>query len=141
MVEQIYETKPINLQKHLDKHIKILYNKGVKRMKNRCIRGVLLAVVVAFVSSGMYLTIKAYHKKQEVQNKQEQETVMQQKAEEPYELVIPKQNNFGKVTIMGVDRVTGETLAQTYAEGIVKILNNGRNGEPIEVVVYANTAE
>lgn len=101
----------------------------------------MLCILVGIMCSGTFLIIKAYHNKQLKENKQEQETVMQQKAEEPYELVIPKQNNFGKVTIMGVDRATGETLIQTYAEGIVKILNNGRNGEPIEVVIYANTAE
>ena len=140
MVKKIYETKPINLKKHLDKHIKILYNKGDKRVKKAIVKS-MLCILVGIMCSGTFLIIKAYHNKQVKENKQEQETVMQQKAEEPYELVIPKQNNFGKVTIMGVDRATGETLIQTYAEGIVKILNNGRNGEPIEIVVYANTAE
>lgn len=102
----------------------------------------MLCILVGIMCSGTFLIIKAYHNKQEKENKKEQETVMQEMIkEEPFEIVIPKQNSQGSVMIKGVDRTTGETTIETEASGTIKIVNDGSNGEPIEIIVYAETAE
>ena len=61
-------------------------------------------------------------------NKEEQE----QKAQN-IEIVIPEQNNYGTIEIYDSEG----NVIQTMAHGEIKIINDGKNGEPIKVLMCA----
>lgn len=61
-------------------------------------------------------------------NKEEQE----QKAQN-IEIVIPKQNNYGTIEIYDSEG----NVIQTMAHGEIKIINDGKNGEPIKILMCA----
>ncbi len=48
---------------------------------------------------------------------------------------IPKQNSTGTVTIVTYDKQTGEEVT-TKVYGQIKILNNGKNGEQQQYILY-----
>ena len=68
--------------------------------------------------------------------KQEQETaVVEEHKPEPLEIVIPEPNNMGTVTIITQNPNTGEEVT-TEVYGQIKILNNGKNGEQQQYILY-----
>lgn len=67
---------------------------------------------------------------------QEQETeVVEEHKPEPLEIVIPEPNNMGTVTIITQNPNTGEEVT-TEVYGQIKILNNGKNGEQQQYILY-----
>lgn len=61
-------------------------------------------------------------------NKEEQEQKVQN-----IELVIPEQNKYGTIEIYDSEG----NVMQTMAHGEIKIVNDGKNGEPIKILMCA----
>lgn len=66
---------------------------------------------------------------------QEQETTVIEEQPEPLEIVIPEPNNMGTVTIITQNPNTGEEVT-TEIYGQIKILNNGKDGEQQQYILY-----
>lgn len=67
---------------------------------------------------------------------QKQEITVIEEQPEPLEIVIPEPNNMGTVTIITYNPNTGEEVT-TEIYGQIKILNNGKNGEQQQYILYA----
>ena len=61
--------------------------------------------------------------------------VVEEYKPEPLEIVIPEPNNMGTVTIITQNPNTGEEVT-TEVYGQIKILNNGKNGEQQQYILY-----
>ena len=61
-------------------------------------------------------------------NKEEQEQKVQN-----IEIVIPEQNNYGTIEIYDSEG----NIIQTIAHGEINIVNDGKNGEPIKILMCA----
>ena len=66
---------------------------------------------------------------------QEQEITVIEEQPEPLEIVIPEPKNMGTVTIITQNQNTGEEVT-TEIYGQIKILNNGKNGEQQQYILY-----
>src|SRR5699024_9431679 len=66
---------------------------------------------------------------------QEQEITVVEEQPEPLEIVIPEPNDMGTVTIITQNPNTGEEVT-TEIYGQIKILNNGKNGEQQQYILY-----
>lgn len=67
-------------------------------------------------------------------NKEEQE---QTQEVQNIEIVIPEQNNYGTIEIYDSEG----NVIQTMAHGEIKIINDGKNGEPIKILMCAGKGQ
>lgn len=65
-------------------------------------------------------------------NKEEQKQEVQN-----IEIVIPEQNNYGTIEIYDSEG----NVIQTMAHGEIKIINDGKNGEPIKILMCAGKGQ
>lgn len=101
-------------------------------MKNR-IKTVLFVVSqIIIITSILLLSCYIIN---HVTTGQEQETADVEEQPEPLEIVIPEPNNMGTVTIITQNPNTGEEVT-TEIYGQIKILNNGKNGEQQQYILY-----
>ena len=104
-------------------------------MKNR-IKTVLFVIVQIITITSIFL-LSCYIINHVTTNGQEQETetTVIEEQPEPLEIVIPEPNNMGTVTIVTQNPNTGEEIT-TEIYGQIKILNNGKNGEQQQYILY-----
>lgn len=105
-------------------------------MKNR-IKTALFVVLQIIIITSIFL-LSCYiinHVTTNGQEQETQETTAIEEQPEPLEIVIPEPNNMGIVTIITQNSNTGEEVT-TEIYGQIKILNNGKNGEQQQYILY-----
>ena len=105
-------------------------------MKNRIKTALFVVLQIIIITS--ILLLSCYIINHVTTKGQEQETTVveeQPEPPEPLEIVIPEPNNMGTVTIITQNPNTGEEVT-TEIYGQIKILNNGKNGEQQQYILY-----
>ena len=103
-------------------------------MKNRIKTALFLVSQIIIITS--ILLLSCYIINHVTTKGQEQETtVIEGRRPEPLEIVIPEPNNMGTVTIITQNPNTGEEVT-TEIYGQIKILNDGKNGEQQQYILY-----
>lgn len=105
-------------------------------MKNRIKTALFVVSQIMIITS--IILLYCYIINHVTTKEQEQETtviVIEEQKPEPLEIVIPEPNNMGTVTIITRNPNTGEEIT-TEIYGQIKILNNGKNGEQQQYILY-----
>ena len=102
-------------------------------MKNRIKTTLFVVSQIIIITS--ILLLSCYIINHVTTKGQEQETTVIEEQPEPLEIVIPEPNNMGTVTIITQNPNTGEEV-ETEIYGQIKILNNGKNGEQQQYILY-----
>ena len=102
-------------------------------MKNR-IKTVLFVVSQIIIITSILL-LSCYIINHITTGQEQETTVIEERRPEPLEIVIPEPNNMGTVTIITQNPNTGEEVT-TEIYGQIKILNNGKNGEQQQYILY-----
>lgn len=103
-------------------------------MKSRIKTALLIVLQIIIITS--ILLLSCYIINHVTTKGQEQETtVIEERKPESLEIVIPEPNNMGTVTIVTQNPNTGEEVT-TEIYGQIKILNDGKNGEQQQYILY-----
>lgn len=102
-------------------------------MKNRIKTALFVVLQIIIITS--ILLLSCYIINHITTKGQEQEITVIEEQPEPLEIVIPEPNNMGTVTIITQNPNTGEEVT-TEIYGQIKILNNGKNGEQQQYILY-----
>lgn len=103
-------------------------------MKNR-IKTVLFVVSQVIIITIIILLSCYIINHVETKGQKQETTVIEEQKPEPLEIVIPEPNNMGTVIIITQNPNTGEEVT-TEIYGQIKILNNGKNGEQQQYILY-----
>ena len=103
-------------------------------MKNR-IKTALFVVLQIIIITSIILLYIIKHVTTKGQEQERTVTVIEERKPESLEIVIPEPNNMGTVTIVTQNPNTGEEIT-TEIYGQIKILNNGKNGEQQQYILY-----
>lgn len=93
-----------------------------------------IVMIVSIILLSCYI-INHITTKGEQEQEQKNSMVVEEHKPEPLEIVIPEPNNMGTVTIITQNPNTGEEVT-TEVYGQIKILNNGKNGEQQQYILY-----
>lgn len=92
------------------------------------------SIVLFIILIIMVFVLEHIETKEQNINKAEQEQV---KEVQNIEIVIPEQNNYGTIEIYDNEG----NVIQTIAHGEIKIINDGKNGEPIKILMCAGKGQ
>ena len=102
-------------------------------MKNRIKTALFLVSQIIIITS--ILLLSCYIINHVTTGQKRETTAIEEQKPEPLEIVIPEPNNMGTVTIITQNPNTGEEVT-TEIYGQIKILNNGKNGEQQQYILY-----
>lgn len=91
-----------------------------------------IAIQIVIIAS---IILLACYVTNHITTKEQETEVVEEQKPEPLVVVIPEPNKMGTVTIITHDPDTGEEIT-TEIYGQIKILNNGRNGEQQQYILY-----
>lgn len=90
------------------------------------------SIVLIITLIVMVFVLEHISTKEQNINKEEQKQEVQN-----IEIVIPEQNNYGTIEIYDSEG----NVIQTMAHGEIKIINDGKNGEPIKILMCAGKGQ
>ena len=104
-------------------------------MKNRIKTALFVVSQIIIITSILLLSCYIINHITTTKGQEQETTVIEEQKPEPLEIVIPEPNNMGTVTIITQKPNTGEEVT-TEIYGQIKILNNGKNGEQQQYILY-----